>query len=136
MLVDEGTRNRTAEDMNTQRRTFLRELEAITRVRSPHTVNVYGAVTCEPNRLVLVMELLPGGDLRSFLRRAEEPLPEEKAHHIVGDVCAGMAFLHSNATIHGDLKSTNILLDGTGRAKVRRDVPPGMLVVCRHRNFS
>lgn len=97
----------------------MRELEAMTRLRSPHTVNVYGAVTSRTDRLILVMELLSGGDLRTLLKRAEEPLPEEQARRIVGDISAGMAFLHSKSTVHGDLKSANVLFDGNGRAKVR-----------------
>lgn len=101
-----------------QKKAILRELEAMIRLRSPHTVNVYGAVTSLPDRLILVMELLVGGDLRAFLRNAEDPLPEQQARQMIGDICAGMMFLHSKNTIHGDLKSANVLLDGAGRAKV------------------
>jgi len=46
-----------------QRRAFLRELEAMIRLRSPNTVNVFGAVTSLPDRMVLVMELLPNGSV-------------------------------------------------------------------------
>ncbi|CAN0245699.1 unnamed protein product, partial [Scytosiphon promiscuus] len=101
-----------------QRRAFLRELETMIRLRSPNTVNVYGAVMSFPDRMVLVMELLVGGDLLTLLRKSTEPLPEEQSRRIVGDICAGMAFLHSKNTIHGDLKSANVLLDGDGRAKI------------------
>ncbi|CAM9391607.1 unnamed protein product, partial [Sphacelaria rigidula] len=101
-----------------QRKAFLRELDAMVRLRSPHTVNVYGAVTSQPDRLILVMELLAGGDLRNMLKNCEQPLPEEKSRQIIRDICVGMAFLHSKATVHGDLKSANILLDARGRAKV------------------
>ncbi|CAM9883869.1 unnamed protein product [Ectocarpus fasciculatus] len=100
-----------------QRKAFLRELDAMIRLRNPHIVNVYGAITSLPDRLVLVMELLAGGDLRSMLENPEQPLPEDKCRQIIQDVCAGMAFLHSKATVHGDLKSANVLLDGSGRAK-------------------
>ncbi|CAN0183301.1 unnamed protein product, partial [Ectocarpus fasciculatus] len=103
-----------------QRRGFLRELEAMIRLRSPNTVNVFGAVTSLPDRMVLVMELLPNGDLLTLLRRSKKPLPEERSRQIIGDICAGMAFLHGKNTVHGDLKSANVLLDGGGRAKVRR----------------
>ncbi|CAM9121323.1 unnamed protein product, partial [Ectocarpus sp. 13 AM-2016] len=51
-----------------ERRAFLRELDAMIRLRNPHTVNVYGAITSLPDRLVLVMELLAGGDLRAMRR--------------------------------------------------------------------
>eukprot|EP00903_Cladosiphon_okamuranus_P015102 g13969.t1 len=103
---------------STQRKAFLRELEAMIRLRNPHIVNVHGAITSLPDRLVLVLELLSGGDLRNMLRSAEEPLPEEQCRQIFRDICTGMAFLHSKKTVHGDLKSANILLDGRGRAKI------------------
>ena len=92
------------------------------RLRSPHTVQVYGAITSRQDRLVLVMELLPGGDLRSLLKDATEQLAEDHARRIIGDICTGMSFLHHKETVHGDLKSPNVLLDGTGRAKVKHDL--------------
>lgn len=101
-----------------QRKAFLRELHAMIRLRSPHTVGVYGAITSRPDRLVLVMELLAGGDLRTLLKNAEQQLPDERSRRIIGDICAGMQFLHGKDTVHGDLKSANVLLDGAGRAKV------------------
>lgn len=106
-------------DANRQRASLLSEVQTMMRLRSPHTVNVYGAITSGKEQLVLVMELLTGGDLRCFLRHAEERLPEPLARQIIRDVCVGMAFLHSKNAVHGDLKSPNILLDGEGRAKVR-----------------
>ncbi|CAB1108607.1 unnamed protein product [Ectocarpus sp. CCAP 1310/34] len=106
-----------AERVNSQRKGFLREMNAMIRLRSPHTVVLFGAITSLPDRLVLVMELLPGGDLQTLLKNSEQPLPEEQSRMIIGDICAGMMFLHSKETVHGDLKSANVLLDGVGRAK-------------------
>ena len=65
-------------------------------------------------------------DRLTLLRRSKKPLPEARARRIIGDVCAGMAFLHSKDTVHGDLKSANVLLDGGGRAKVRMTVLFGL----------
>ncbi|CAM9813472.1 unnamed protein product [Scytosiphon promiscuus] len=107
-----------AQREKSQRKAFLRELDTMIRLRSPHTVNVYGAITSVPERLVLVMELLAGGDLRNMLKNSEQPLSEERVRQTIRDICAGMAFLHSKGTVHGDLKSANILLDGRGRAKI------------------
>ena len=107
-----------AQQEESQRGAFLRELEAMVRLRSPNTVNVYGAVTSLPDRMILVMELLAGGDLQALLRKSEQPLPVKQSRRIIGDICTGMAFLHSKNTVHGDLKSANVLLDGDGRAKV------------------
>lgn len=112
-------RSNTTKRNGSQRRAFLRELDSMIRLRSPHTVNVYGAVMSQTDRMVLVMELLSGGDLRTLLRSSEQPLPQERSRRIIGDICAGMTFLHSKDTVHGDLKSANVLFDGSGRAKVR-----------------
>ncbi|CAN0404934.1 unnamed protein product, partial [Ascophyllum nodosum] len=97
---------------------FLRELETMMRLGSPYTVNVYGIITTRKDSLVLVMELLTGGDLRSLLRNASEDLPEERVRLITKDVCAGIVFLHRKNIVHGDLKSPNVLFDGAGRAKI------------------
>lgn len=87
-------------------------------LRSPYTVEFFGVVTSSPNRMVLVMEFLTGGDLRALLKTSEQPLPEEQSRRIIRDVCTGMTFLHNKNTIHGDFKSANVLLDGAGKAKV------------------
>eukprot|EP00904_Undaria_pinnatifida_P011633 jgi/Undpi1/75/HiC_scaffold_1.g00075.m1 len=105
-------------DHNGRRKAFWREVQAMMRLSSPHTVNFYGVVTSRKDRLVLVMELLAGGDLRAMLRDSVETLAEPRARRIISDMCAGMSFLHRKETIHGDLKSANVLLDGTGRAKI------------------
>eukprot|EP00903_Cladosiphon_okamuranus_P009797 g9314.t1 len=101
-----------------QRKAFMRELEAMQRLRGPHTVTIYGAVTSLSDRLILVMELLPGGDLRHRLRKAKGPLDEKVLRKIVRDICCGMAFLHAKQTVHGDLKSANVLFDAAGTAKI------------------
>ncbi|CAN0213505.1 unnamed protein product [Ascophyllum nodosum] len=101
-----------------QRKMFFRELQAMTRLKSPHTVQVFGAITSRKDRLVLVMELMPGGDLRTLLRHAGERLPEVRERQIMNYICSGMAFLHNKGVIHGDLKSANVLFDSAGMAKI------------------
>ncbi|CAM9487003.1 unnamed protein product [Ectocarpus fasciculatus] len=108
----------TAERASKQQKQFMHEVDTMYRLKSPHTVLFHGVITSRKDRLALVMELLEGGDLRAYLRKAKESLPEEDTRRIIGDVCAGMAFLHENETIHGDLKSANVLLDRNGRAKI------------------
>lgn len=53
------------------------------------------------------------------LRKAKRPLQERALRRIVKDVCTGMAFLHRQAFVHGDLKSANVLFEADGTAKVR-----------------
>ncbi|CAN0462475.1 unnamed protein product, partial [Ascophyllum nodosum] len=101
-----------------QRKIFFRELQAMTRLKSPHTVQLFGAMTSRKDRFVLVMELMPGGDLRTLLRQTRERLPEVRERRIMKYICSGMAFLHNRGVIHGDLKSANVLFDSAGTAKV------------------
>ncbi|CAM9152530.1 unnamed protein product [Ectocarpus sp. 12 AP-2014] len=108
----------TAERASKQQKQFMHEVDTMYRLKSPHTVLFHGVITSRKDRLALVMELLEGGDLRAYLRKAKGPLPEGDSRRIIGDVCAGMAFLHENETVHGDLKSANVLLDRDGRAKI------------------
>ena len=122
-LADYNGRNAAAKVISinlgddSQRKSFMLELGIMNRLRSPYTVNVYGAVTSLSNKLVIVMELLPGGDLRTLLKSGDQ-ITGERSRQLIRDICSGMAFLHTNKTIHGDVKSANILLDGNGRAKI------------------
>ena len=117
------------DEQSRKRRLFKRELEAMTRLKSSHTVHVYGAITSRGDHFVLVMELMTGGDLRTLLRQADAPLPQDRVHGIMRDICFGMAFLHSKGAIHGDVKPANVLFDGSGTAKVKTtDVMSGMVI--------
>ena len=80
--------------------------------------------------IFLVSEFMCGGDLRTLLdggvseecddSATREFLSWERRLQILRDVAEGMAFLHARAMIHRDLKSLNVLLEGTpmGRAKI------------------
>ncbi|CAM9347138.1 unnamed protein product, partial [Discosporangium mesarthrocarpum] len=81
---------------------------------------VYGAVA-SPMELIIVMELLERGSLRTLLddpeaRRQMTPSIRIK---ILRDVAAGMAYLSENNVQHRDLKSPNVLLTHDWRAKAR-----------------
>ncbi len=69
----------------------------------------------------LTMELIEGETLTETLKRSG-PLPVAKAHEIARQICAGLAQAHLQGVIHGDLKSSNILLakssEGTERAVI------------------
>ena len=64
------------------------------------------------------MELMDES-LTRFLARLTGPLPYHSQLNICHDVALALAYLHSNAIIHRDLSSNNVLLIGEGsRAKV------------------
>ena len=47
------------------------------------------------------------------------PLELKPALQMGAEICAGVAFLHRNGIMHRDIKPQNVLLDGSGHAKVR-----------------
>jgi len=93
------------------RERFLREGEAISRIRHAHVVEVndLGVVA---DTLYLVMEHLEGEDLRSFLTRSGPVSPATLADLLV-PVCAAVAAAHDESVIHRDLKPANIFLAHT-----------------------
>jgi len=65
-----------------------------------------------PDRLLLVMEYLDGGELRKLLERG--PLPEPVARKVIGQIVDGVEYLHEIGIVHRDLKPTNIGISGSG----------------------
>nr|GMD30291.1 protein ECERIFERUM 3-like [Ipomoea batatas] len=78
-----------------------------------------GAVT-QSSPMMIVMEYLPKGDLRTYLD-TNGTLKPTKALRFAMDIARGMNYLHENkpeAIIHRDLEPSNVLRDDTGHLKV------------------
>jgi serine/threonine-protein kinase len=99
-----------AENLDARAR-FLREAQLTSRVRHPHAVDVTD-VGSEAGLTFLVMELLEGEDLASFLEWRGR-LPLEQAADILLAVSAAVAAAHDEGIIHRDLKPHNIFLSQT-----------------------
>ena len=108
---DPGTRNLVTK--------FLQECQFLSTIKHPNIVQYLGTVTDpQSRRPVLLMELMDES-LTKFLERSTGPLPYHSQLNICHDVALALAYLHSNAIIHRDLSSNNVLLIGEGsRAKV------------------
>jgi len=99
-----------AENLDARAR-FLREAQLTSRVRHPHAVDVTD-VGSEAGQTFLVMELLDGEDLASFIEWRGR-LPLEQAADIMLAVAAAVAAAHDEGIIHRDLKPHNIFLSQT-----------------------
>lgn len=66
------------------------------------------------NRIVMVMEYVPGGSLRSILRKhsPQDPMSLDRALDIAEGILNGMICLHAGRVLHRDIKPENILMDG------------------------
>jgi formylglycine-generating enzyme required for sulfatase activity/serine/threonine protein kinase len=59
----------------------------------------------------LVSELVPHGDLRTFLDNQPKPVPITVALEVAIGIAKGLAAIHAQGIIHRDLKPANVLMD-------------------------
>jgi serine/threonine-protein kinase len=100
---------------------FNREAQTLARLKHPSIVTLFASGSLADGGPYLVMELVPGVDLRRELA-AEGRLEPVRASRILGAVCAAMESAHRDGVLHGDLKPENIMLpddvEGSVEAKV------------------
>src|ERR671917_8876 len=99
---------------------FRREGRTAARLSHPNIVQVYDAGEDElEGREVsyIVMEYIPGGDLKVFIDE-EGSLPSDELAGLGSEVASGLAHAHEKGVIHRDIKPHNILMDAHGRPKL------------------
>ena len=100
------------------RRRFLREARAAAAVDDPHIIPVFEAGE-SGGALFIAMRYVPGGDVRSLVRRAG-PLSPGRAGMIVSSVASALDTAYGAGLVHRDVKPANIL--EIGRASCRERV--------------
>ncbi|MGB4980119.1 MAG: protein kinase [Anaerolineae bacterium] len=90
---------------------------ALDGARVPHMVRALTAELLEDQAL-LVLEYMPGGDLETLLQANPHGLPLAQAIAIVRAVLGALQAAHGHPLeiVHRDVKPSNILFDGQGRA--------------------
>ena len=96
---------------------FLREGQALARIRHPHVAEVFDVGQEATGLLYLVMELLEGESLGALLSRRGALRAEELADIMV-PLCAAVDAAHRAGIIHRDLKPDNIFLSRDAHAQV------------------
>ncbi len=91
---------------------FLQERSILTSVRHPHVVRVLDLVV-EGETAGIVMELVPGQDLRHYLS-GRRTLPPAQAAYFARQLLEGAAAVHAAGIIHRDVKPENVLVDDSG----------------------
>lgn len=98
------------------RERFRLEAKAAANLSHPNIVTVHD-FGFDSDRLYLVMEYLPGTDLKTILRERTR-LPIQEAVNIIVQAAAGIGYAHRAGLIHCDVKPHNILVTPDQRIKV------------------
>ena len=111
-----------------QRARFEMEAKAAAALNHPNIATIH-AIEEVNNELFIVMEYIPGKELKSHINSS--PLPIEKTIDIAAQIAEGLKAAHNKKIIHRDIKSSNIMITDEGivkimdfgLAKIRGDVP-------------
>lgn len=98
------------------RERFRLEARAAANLSHPNIVTVHD-FGFDDQGLFLVMEYVPGTDLKTILRERGK-LPIDEAIHIIIQSAAGIGYAHRAGLIHCDVKPQNILVTPDQRVKV------------------
>lgn len=86
-----------------------REIEILKLCQHPNIIRLYDVFENQ-DYIYIVMELLPGGDLFSYLEKRGFRIPEARACYIVHSLATALFYLHSYGIAHRDIKPENVLL--------------------------
>jgi hypothetical protein len=96
---------------------FFRERATLVRLRHPHLVGITDLVA-EGNTLAIVMDLVPGEDLRKTQRRSR--LGAADALAVLAQTADALAVVHEAGVVHRDVKPENVLIERGGDALTAR----------------
>lgn len=98
------------------RERFRQEAKAAANLSHPNIVTVHD-FGLDAGRLFIVMEYVPGTDLKSILHRKGR-LPVEEAVPLIVQACAWIGYAHRAGLVHCDVKPQNLLVTPDQRLKV------------------
>ncbi|KAG5506441.1 hypothetical protein JKF63_05944 [Porcisia hertigi] len=95
------------------------EILAMSMLKHENIIQYFYCEKESDTMLRLYMELAPGGTLRDKIRELPGvPLPFAEIVHHLSCICHGLAYVHEQRYVHGDLKTANLLLGTRNRTKI------------------
>ena len=89
---------------------FLREGRMLSAVQSEHVIRIHrvGEIDQAP---YIVMELLEGSSLDSWLARQRKPVTYTTTCKVARDALRGLGAIHAKGIVHRDIKPSNLWID-------------------------
>lgn len=98
------------------REQFRREAKAAANLSHPNIVTVHD-FGFDAGRLFIVMEYVPGKNLKALIRERGS-LPVAEAVNLIAQACAGIGYAHRAGIVHCDVKPHNMIVTPDHRLKV------------------
>jgi serine/threonine-protein kinase len=95
---------------------FKEEARAAANLSHPNIVTVHD-FGLDKDRLFIVMEYVPGTDLKQLIKQ-KGAFPVQHASHLFVQACAGIGYAHRAGLVHCDIKPHNMLIMPDNRLKV------------------
>ncbi|XP_047044092.1 mitogen-activated protein kinase kinase kinase 17-like [Lolium rigidum] len=112
---------------------LMREQAMMAGLRSPRVVSCIGGRAGRDGSYQVFLEFAPGGSLADEVAKSGG-LNEPTVRAYAADVARGLAYLHGEAMVHGDVKAMNVVIGADGRAKLadfgcsRKSSPGGKMI--------
>jgi serine/threonine protein kinase len=112
----------SSEELKQSRDQFYQEASTLARLDHPNLPKVSDYFS-EDNRDYLVMDFVPGQDLKEMLTtalREGHPLPERQVLAWADQLCDALSYMHTQEppVLHRDIKPSNIKITPAGRVKL------------------
>ena len=90
------------------------EVQTLKSLQHPNVVALYG-YSASP-KYFLVLEYMPQGSLHDLLHNKQADIAWDARKRMAMDITRGLIYLHAANIVHGNIKTTNVLLKEGGKA--------------------
>ncbi|KAL5525571.1 hypothetical protein ACEPAG_6907 [Sanghuangporus baumii] len=105
--------------LTTPKKLFIHEMEVWKSLDHPNVLPLLGASSAMGDPpWFLVSTFMENGNLVEYLRSSKKPIDAVVERRLIYEVAKGMAYLHRQGVMHGDLKGTNVLIDDKGHCRI------------------
>jgi len=97
---------------------LFKEINILMRLKHPQIIELYSFCLTDENEFALIMEYIPGGTLKEYIKKNKK-LNEEEAKIILKQILEIILYCHKMNIIHHDLKPDNILFTDDNHKQIK-----------------